>query len=203
MNITATAVQAAALKEKDMSTIVTKEPPMERYRLRDAATWAWATIALRDYQRSANDATILHGGEILINSDFGNYAYSWGNMGCPLKQFLCGLDRGYIIDKLANGREYEFDFDGSVVLVKKEIIKQRREHDLDTIDARLAWEEIPTDRCSQDMFIHRLFDCKPLGREPWCFTTTREKPRFTAFHKHVWLPFIEHLRAEISDKVTA
>jgi hypothetical protein len=179
-----------------MTTTITKEPPMERYSLR-GEHGCWATIALRGWERPSTSG-IMHGGEILINSDYGNYAYSWGNMGSTLKWFLVSIDRGYLLDKLAGLSLYEFDFDASVARVRREIIRERRDRSIDAEEAREAWHQIPCEDCGKDLFINALFGCEPLGDEPWHFVEQRERPALVGFYDHVWMPFVEHLRAEIA-----
>jgi hypothetical protein len=182
-----------------MSTTVTKEPPMERYSVR-GEYGAWATIALRDYQRPNNRDDMLNGGEILINSDFGNYAYSWGNMGSPLKQFLCRINRSYVIDKFTNGDDTEFDFDASLAAVKKDIRKQRKSHEITRAAAHEAMEALPSQDDGQDQFIRQLWEMELFtdGDPPTEFVRTRERPQITGFYEHIWTPFIAHLREEIA-----
>lgn len=183
-----------------MTTTVQKETPMERYSVR-GAHGVWATIALRDYERPNNVGDMLHGGEILINSDFGEYAYSWGNMGSPLKQFLCRIGRDYVIDKFTNGKDQEFDFDASIAAAKKEIERMRADCEITNTAAREATDDLPTDNVSQDDFIRRVWDLELFanGDPPSWLVCTRECPQITGFYKYVWTPFVEHLRTEIAN----
>ncbi|KVO11762.1 hypothetical protein [Burkholderia ubonensis] len=185
-----------------MTTQVTKEQPIERYSLR-GDHGVWATIALRGWEATSASGDVHHCGEILINSDYGNYAYAWGSMGCPLKQFLIEIDRGYLLNKLAGLSLYEFDFDASVERVKREILQQRRDGSLDRDEAREAWNDIPSDNQGKDLFINELFRIDCLGEEPWHFAKERERPELGGFYKHVWTPFTEHLRAELAAEVVS
>jgi hypothetical protein len=173
---------------------------MERYSVR-GDHGVWATIALRDYERPNNTGERLHGGEILINSDFGEYAYSWGNMGSPLKQFLCRIGRNYVIDKFTNGRDTEFDFDASLAAVKKEIRSMRREREITRAEARDAMDDLPSEDEGKDQFLRELWnmDLFTDGDPPFEFLLERERPQITGFYKHVWTPFVEHLRAELAN----
>ncbi|HEX7906722.1 MAG TPA: hypothetical protein VF534_01335 [Paraburkholderia sp.] len=174
---------------------------MERYDVHAArGEWA-ATIALREWVRPNNRGNELHGGEILINSDWGGpYAYSWGNMGSPLKQFLCQISRDYIITKLTNGNDTEFDFDASLAAVKKEILRMRKERELSHFQARMAMDDIPSEDEGQDQFIRRLWDMEAFrnGDPPTEFVKERECPQITGFYKNVWIPFTDHLRTELA-----
>jgi hypothetical protein len=183
-----------------MTATVTKEPPMERYKIRDQhGQWA-ANIVLRDYERTNNAGDPLHGGEIMINSDYGAYAYSWGNMGSPLKDFLCRIGRNYIITKLTNGKDTEFDFDTSLKAVKKEIRRMRKKHEITRAEAQCAMEDLPSDDEGQDQFIRRLWDMD-LFKDwdpPTEFVRKRERAEITGFYTHVWIPFTEHLKTELA-----
>jgi hypothetical protein len=183
-----------------MSTTVQKEPPMERYSVH-GDHGVWATIALRDYQRPNNKDDMLNGGEILINSDYGNYAYSWGNMGSPLKAFLCRINRSYVIDKLTNGDDTEFDFDASLAAARKEIRRMRKTHEITRAAAQEAMEDLPSQDDGQDEFIRQVWqmDLFTDGDPPSFFVRTRERPQITGFYDHVWTPFIAHLRTELAD----
>ena len=173
---------------------------MERYDVHtERGEWA-ATIALREWVRPNNRNDELHGGEILINSDYGTYAYSWGNMGSPLKEFLCRIGRDYIITKLTNGNDTEFDFDASIKAVKKEIRRMRKKHEITRAEAQEAMEDLPGDDEGQDQFIRRLWDHELFkdGDPPTEFVCERECPQITGFYKYVWIPFTDHLRTELA-----
>lgn len=173
---------------------------MERYDVHtEHSEWA-ATIALRDWVRPNNVGNVLHGGEILINSDYGTYAYSWGNMGSPLKDFLCRIGRDYIIDKLTNGNDTEFDFDASLTAVKKEIRRMRKKHEITRAEAHEAMDELPSEDEGRDQFIRRLWDMDLFkdGDPPTEFVKELECPQITGFYKNVWIPFTEHLKTELT-----
>jgi hypothetical protein len=176
---------------------------MEHYSLRGDHS-VWATIAMRDYVRANNAGNELHGGEILINSDFGEYAYSWGNMGSPLKQFLCRIGRNYVIDKFTNGKDTEFDFGASLAAAKKEIRRMRKSGEITRTAAHDAMDDLPSDDTGQDNFIRRLWDNELFadGDPPTWLVCTRERPQITGFYEHVWTPFVEHLRAELAQQET-
>jgi hypothetical protein len=181
-------------------TTVTKQPPMERYEIHDEhGHWA-GNICLRDYQRTGNDGKTLHGGEIMINSDYGAYANSWGNMGSPLKQFLCQIGRDYALNKLCDGKTEEFDFDASIKAVKKEIWRMRKDCEITRDDVREAMGELPCDDEGQDQFIRRIWDMDLFkdGDYPTYLVVERERPQITGFYKNVWIPFTNHLRTEIA-----
>ena len=176
-------------------TTITKEPPMERYSIRGAGG-LWATIAIRGWERQGA-GEMLQGGEILINSDYGNFASQWGNLGMPMKQFLATVGRDYLLRNLAGLSLYEFDFDASVARVKREVIRDRKDGALDHDEARNAWNAIPAENRGKDLFIHELLTCDAFGDEPWHFCEDRERPALVHFYADVWLPFAEHLASEL------
>lgn len=174
---------------------------MERYDVHtERGEWA-ATIALREWARPNNRGDELHGGEILISSDWGGpYTYAWGNMGSPLKAFLCRVGRDYIIDKLTNGNDTEFDFDASIAAVTKDICRMRRKRELTQDEAREAMNDLPSQNEGNDQFIRQLWQMEIFkhGDPPTEYVLARECPQITGFYKHVWIPFTNHLRTEIA-----
>lgn len=42
-------------------------------------------------------------GDLFLNSDWGNYFYSWRSFGDDFEKFISGLDVGYLTNKLATG----------------------------------------------------------------------------------------------------
>lgn len=183
-----------------MTATVTKQPPMERYDVHTArGEWA-ATIALRGWEREGNSGP-LHAGEIMINSDYGTYSASWGNMGSPIKRFLTQIDRGYILNRLAEGSVDRFDFDKTIDGIRKRLLEERRKRWMDHDEARAIWDEIPSDEGSEDILIMRLMDCDSefLNTEPWQYMEHSEKPMLTGFHREVWIPFTDHLRTELAN----
>ncbi|BAO88955.1 hypothetical protein [Caballeronia cordobensis] len=182
-------------------TKVTKEAPMERYSLSNEHCM-WATIALRDWTRESGDGRVSYCGEIMIHSDYGDYAYSWGSMGHPLKEFLTSINRGYVLNKLSGGETERFDFDRTIEGVKKSVIEERRKRWFDKDEAREIWDEIPTEDLGKDMFVHEMMSCRSefLNQEPWHHIETSEIPQLAGMWDYLWVPFVEHLRTEITQE---
>ena len=42
-------------------------------------------------------------GDLFLNSDWGNYFYSWRSFGDDFEKFLSGLELGYLTQKMASG----------------------------------------------------------------------------------------------------
>jgi hypothetical protein len=180
------------------STKVSKEAPMERYSLSNDHCM-WATIALRDWTRTSGDGRVSYCGEIMIHSDYGDYAYSWGSMGSPLKEFLVKINRGYVLNKLSGGETERFDFDKTIEGIKKEVIAERKSGCLDKDEAREIWDEVPTEDRGKDLFVDEMMGCSSefLNQEPWHHIATSEIPQLAGLWDHLWVPFVAHLRGEL------
>lgn len=106
------------------------------YKIRMADRSAWAVIAMRQWPR---------GGSIDIQSDFGNYAYSWNATGDgDFRAFLLDLHYDYFMGKVRQGFGHGevFDPEGSLDEIKRDIIKARRTGDINKAAAREAWDDL-------------------------------------------------------------
>jgi hypothetical protein len=84
---------------------------------------------------------------LLINSDYGAWAFRWHNIGSQsFKEFLIGMEKDpdYLISKLAVG-EKEVDVEGTIKRVREGVLECRRENpeQLSREDARSIWSEVP------------------------------------------------------------
>jgi hypothetical protein len=77
-------------------------------------------------------------GKITIECFGESWSHYWSHMGeqYTLETFFCEASDGYIAGKLCRGREDEADWDGMPEKIRKEIIKMRRENELDKRQAR-------------------------------------------------------------------
>lgn len=58
-------------------------------------------------------------GDFFLNSDWGNYFYSWRSFGDDFEKFLKGLEIGYLTNKLASGfNQYPVEGRRLEVLIK-------------------------------------------------------------------------------------
>ena len=93
-------------------------------------------------------------GEFSIQSDWGNWSYRWGisNLGeeaqaheKPLAYFLSDrTEAGYIVNKFSyNRKDYEeFDGEETQEAIKKDIIRNRRDGEIDAEEARMYWDKL-------------------------------------------------------------
>lgn len=103
----------------------------EKYTLKFNDGWDYAVF------------TIDETGIFQCHSSFGTYSYHWGAFGDNFKKFLCEIDSYYLINKIAN-KDY-FDFGNYLEKAKNEIIKLRKDRELNKQHARELWEFITED----------------------------------------------------------
>ena len=76
---------------KEHYKIETDVARVYKVRSRNRFGWGWAVATIREWPR---------GGQIDIQSDFGNYGNTWTAVGDrSLREFLCGLDFDYFMNK--------------------------------------------------------------------------------------------------------
>lgn len=83
-------------------------------------------------------------GWINIMSSYGDYSYIWGAMGkdTDLPTFFTKANSGYLVDKLFGSERKTFDLDKAISEIKKEVIKDRREGNMDYGMAREIFDFI-------------------------------------------------------------
>ena len=108
----------------------------------------WGTFCLRDWRRvdtSPSGERTTYGGELLVHSSFGNWAYTWHACGMPFKEFLADCDRDYLMGKLLGDKLRTFDGELSVRELRKELLQKRRTWSLTREMARASWDAIKRD----------------------------------------------------------
>lgn len=61
-------------------------------------------------------------GKIIIsNLGYGSFSYQWGAMKSTLKEFLCGMNESYFVDKLAPTRQGKLDIKKTMSVFRREI----------------------------------------------------------------------------------
>ncbi|MFA1509986.1 hypothetical protein ACDN41_12220 [Priestia aryabhattai] len=157
-----------------MSEYKLSKSTMERYdiRIKGENNWkcAWATISISD------------DGMFNVQSDCGDFSYSWGSFGDCFKTFLisiCSKDTSYLYDKIHNQeRANNVDVEKTVNNMKKKIIQNRLENynrtpylddELSPEEARWLWDELDTmqrchDEVSQDAFVSLFYGLSSTER---------------------------------------
>ncbi len=167
------------------------------YKLRQkgGSSAGWADITLREWKG---------GGSFNCQSDYGNYAYTWGAIGeRTLRQFLCGLDMDYFMKKAAPGGSYEdFSVAGSIKALRQRILDSRMDGRLDKITARLCWDDILDVECecdeSVDLYFHKMMETEFAYKHLCGYDPTSIPSRYVVkaqcegFWERVWGPITEY-----------
>lgn len=142
-------------------------------------------------------------GVLSVVSSWGNWAYSWHNHGCPsLKHFLVQIARDqdtYLENKLA-GSQW-FDSEATEREIRRKVIEQRRDGDLDKKLARICWDALEDFPHSKAEYYHWIYDqCIGLQEiigedEPICIEGP--PPSVREFKKRCFIPFAEYLKKEL------
>lgn len=107
------------------------------------------TLDIHSVRCSWARITIAEHGDLMVQSDCGDFAYSWRSYGTSFKEFLISImgrgDTSYLYNKLSNPeREKELDVKSMKKEMKERILKYRREnyHTFSEESARELWDEV-------------------------------------------------------------
>lgn len=172
----------------------------------------WATIVIRGWQAPGNDGTPREIGEILIHSSYGSWAYQWGHLGQPFKQWLAECDDpSYVASKFMGADAYKFDGERSLADCRRSLIEDRRHGGLTKTEAREIWDWLDENEseltCSEDRFVQVLLDGQshivPTNgamyflSEPWDRAARSLDRDFVNFWNTLMPPFQQALRYEL------
>jgi len=178
---------------------ITKEPSVT-YKVRGVASiGGWADITIREWEG---------GGSFSCQSDYGDYAYTWGSIGQGnLREFLCWVDKDYFLKKTRPKDYRVFDSEATHTAVREEILLKRRDRILTREEARACWyeyEEIINggNYISTDSFFYHLRHLELLDilwENDYEYVPTREKynPECDAFWENIWPYIIEYWKEEL------
>lgn len=179
-----------------MITVAKKQ--IDLYQVRNNAKHTWGDISIEWGEQSA---------KVMINSDYGHFAYNWFATGNNPKKFLCRIEMEYAMKKLCGSDvgAYEPDFDAWEEDIKRKIIEALRNGYIERGDAREAFDEMPSfvmeyrnaDLIHKELIDHRLFE-RIFGDYENLPSEEIIKPSLVAFWKHIWKPFVEELEKEIA-----
>jgi len=139
-----------------------KKSTCERYDIRLVDDYGWATITIDE-----------NGGLFNAQSDYDNYSYSWPSHGRKsFKHFILELvsDKPYFLGKVADDKHYYEE--KTEKAWKEEVIRARKEGELDKEQARELWDEIIEfdyylsseslqHQCYESSIVRKYYD------EPW------------------------------------
>lgn len=189
------------------------------YKFRDKNS-NWADITLREdrSRRKESNGYIIR--SIDIQSDWGNYAHTWGVIGSnSFLEFLCNVDKHYFMKKTRPSDCYIYDHETTVNNIKKEIIQQRREWTISKEHARVLYNVIVSLTDSYfdipdtfDSLIESLedYDEYQTPTEPsfenlygGCLYElpyfTKSNPQCDGFWEKVWKPMVEYWKEEMKE----
>jgi hypothetical protein len=121
--------------------------------------------------------------------------HTWASRGdLSLKDFLCTLDRPYVIEKLFDKhRLMDVDWRVTMRACYGSIITARRNRNLTREEARSLWDDLASTESIDDL--HRVYHPATGGMSDHVVWV--EKPCVAWFWDEVWTPFILTLRSEV------
>jgi hypothetical protein len=141
-------------------------------------------------------------GLFMAHTDFGTYSTHWtapGDKG--LRHFLGKIDFDYAMNRLAANHGEVFDADLAVRNLRKQIIENRRNGEIDTKTARFAWAAIDEmegdylDR-QENLFYDRIvrsrFILDAIGHDDWhhAINGRAKCPSCIGFWNNIYIPFV-------------
>lgn len=137
-------------------------------------------------------------GDIVVMGDYGVFAYCWTDQmraGRSLHNFLAGMSFDYFMRKASTTPHMVADIDATITRMKRELLKDRRDGDLDKALAKNIWDSIELyldPGQGRDEFMHELFSDATLA-DYYCdggpYIIEREHDGMRRFWDQVWSTF--------------
>jgi hypothetical protein len=138
-----------------------KKSTCERYDIRLKDEYGWAIITIDE-----------NGGLFNAQSDYGSYSYSWPHHGRKsFKHFILELakDKSYFLGKVSDDNYYYQERTEDTW--KGEVIRARKENELDREEARELWNEVINfDYSSKEYLEVQVYSSEIISKyycEPW------------------------------------
>lgn len=122
-------------------------------------------------------------GKITINCYDASWSSFWGGMGSRnIAEFFVSCNNDYLIKNLSSVRSTIDDYDEIDTWLKKEIIKLRKEYDIDKSEAADLWSDVDLYCCNEKYWVesesgqklcHRI-----LGDEWWYSIPSKNNPEY-------------------------
>jgi hypothetical protein len=198
-----------------MTASVTKSTGWESYAVRN--NHEWATIHIRSFQSTGIDSNEREVGEIMIHSSYGSWAYQWGHLGRPFKEWIAKTtDRSYIASKFLGDKAYVFDGQKTVVGLRESLIEHRRDGSITKASAREVWDWIDDNEGQLESSERDFVDTMYSGQtqivmtkgleyffsEPWERLQTVLDWQFQGFWREIMPAFQQALRDELQPVTT-
>lgn len=103
----------------------------------------WGEFFVREHPVVTDSSGTRYSATFTCNTSFGVYGYHWSSMGLPFPEFAAKIGSDYLLGKIGGERKPSAKL--IVTGVKKQILTQRYEGQINAEDAREAWEFV--DEC--------------------------------------------------------
>lgn len=136
--------------------------------------------------------------EWTCNSSFGVFGHYWSSMGEPFAEFIKGVDRDYLLGKIAGGRVS--DERETIKKIRAEIRSLRKRRQITADQARAAVDSLDSlvSEHTGEILFHELYmddAISEIGIELGECVAMRWPDQAEAFAKRLWPLFVEQFRA--------
>lgn len=104
----------------------------------------WGEFFVHEHPVVTDSNGPRHSATFTCNTSFGVYGYHWSHMGSPFRDFAATISSDYLLRKIGGERKSSAKL--IVAGVKKQILTQRYEGQINAEDAREAWDFV--DKCN-------------------------------------------------------
>jgi len=159
----------------------------------------------------ANFTVCEQTGELSIQSDWGEWGHSWSKAGIgegrTFMEFLRGTSSGYLSDKLLSPGEKRVNSRNKTLHeLRKAILEQRRRGDIDSILARVLWDEADDfasawEHGTDDSAFAACWELKDHFDELFLFFHTEESPLLALVRDELLPIFLREISDEEVDEL--
>lgn len=182
--------EIAGVGDKKTATVTTNR--VTRYLVRSG--YDYGAVFIECGETSATVSTV---------SSFGSYGYHWSNTGPDPRGFLRRMPFESLASKFLGNDSLVFDRDAQEREMKREIIDQRKQNEMDKVTAREVWDEVQAilTNCSgnSEEFYRELiltdfaFSCLYNADHGSVHVCTMPEPQLVGFWSDIWVPLMNHL----------
>jgi len=141
----------------------------------------------------------LDGNTLLIHSDFGAYAFSWGRPGKEIRRFLIGCETDYVASKLVPSFwRRPVDPEATIRCVRQSLLERRREGAITREFAREEWDRAAD--IEDEISLYRWWEETKLENASFLIESIEIPPALSGMFKWIWPTFIEQLKAELAEQ---
>jgi hypothetical protein len=155
-----------------------------------------ATIFLRYWPRGDGGSS----GYISVVGSFGSFGHYFGNCGGDFRSFLCSCDKHYLTGKFFGTEARVFDCDKTIVALKRFLITQRREGNIDKEEAREKFDVLAeAGQNSEEAFFMFLSErwTRFYDWEVYSLGERVMNSQAVGFFDDIWPGFVAELRSEL------